>query len=288
MISRTAPRVPRGLVPLALALAVMARSAHADPVPGTPAWAEQTDVTEHLGAQVPLDLVVTDTAGHHVKLRSLFDGTHPVLLVLAYYACPQLCSLVLDGAASAMRQLEDWGWHVGPRYRVATISFDSHERPDQAGRKQLEMIGKLGSDGRVGRSSWPFFVADEPTIDALTGALGFRFLRDPRTGMLAHPAVVFVLTPDGKISRYLYGTDFPARDLKLALLEASDGKTGSFGDKILLRCFHYDPASRRYGLFVARFMQVGGALIFVIALTLILMFARHERRRSLPGSRRAP
>lgn len=261
--------------------------AHADPSapsappapPGSPAWAETADVTEHLGAKLPLDLVFTDSTGAKVPLRSLFDGVHPVLLVLAYYECPQLCSLVLDGAATAMRQLEAWGWKLGPRYRVATISFDAHERIDQAARKQTTVLAALG---RTDRAAWPFLVGDEASIDALTSALGFKFLRDPRTGTLAHTAVVFVLSPEGMISRYLYGTDYPARDLKLALLEASDGKTGTFGDKILLRCFHYDPASRRYGLFIARFMKVGGALIFVIAVILIYTFARHERRRGRP------
>ncbi len=114
----------------------------------------------------------------------------------------------------------------------------------------------------------------------LPTALGFKFLRDPRTGTLAHAAVVFVLTPDGVISRYLYGTDYPPRDLKLALLEASDGKTGSFGDRILLRCFHYDASTRRYGLFIARFMQVGGLVIFLVVLAVLSVLWRHDRRRS--------
>jgi protein SCO1/2 len=246
-----------------IALAIMAALA------GTPAWAEGADVTEHLGDKIPLDAAFTDTAGHRVTLRSQFDGTHPVLLVLAYYECPQLCSLVLDGAVAAMRQLD---WHPGDQYRVLTISFDATERIDQAARKQAAVTAKVPTN------AWPFYVGDEPNIDALTNALGFHFLRNGT--QLAHAAVVFVLTPDGTISRYLYGTDYAPRDLKLALLEASDGKTGSFGDKILLRCFHYDPSTRRYGLFVARFMKIGGAMIFVIVLALFASFWRHERRRA--------
>jgi protein SCO1/2 len=126
-------------------------------------------------------------------------------------------------------------------------------------------------------SSWPFWVGDAAAIDAITHVLGFAFLRDPRTGAFAHPAVAFVLTPDGKVSRYLYGIDYPPRDLKLALLEASEGKIGTVGDRILLRCFHYDPTTRRYGLFVTRFMQVGGALIFVVVVALIAGFSRVRR-----------
>ncbi len=239
---------------------------------GTPAWAETADVTEHLGATVPLDATFTDTDGHRVALRSLLDGTRPVLLVLAYYECPQLCSLVLDGAVAAMRQLEtQQGWRAGDQYRVLTVSFDSTEHTDQAARKRAAVTGKLGND------HWPFLVGDEANIQALTGALGFHFLRAGT--QLAHPAVAFVLSPEGVISRYLYGTDYAPRDLKLALLEASDGKTGSFGDKILMRCFAYDPATRRYGLFVARFMQVGGALIFFAVLAMVAGFWRHEKAR---------
>jgi protein SCO1/2 len=264
---------------LVLVLVLGSSLASADPLPppGSPTWAESADVTEHLGAKLPLDLTFTDSAGAKTPLRSLFDGVHPVLLVLAYYECPQLCSLVLDGAVTAMRQLDSYGWHLGPRYRVATISFDAREHIDQAARKQTSVLAALG---RADRSAWPFLVGDEANITALTQALGFKFLRDPRTGTLAHTAVVFVLSPDGMISRYLYGTEFPARDVKLALLEASDGKTGSVGDKILLRCFHYDPSTRRYGLFIARFMKIGGAVIFGIAALVIFAFARYERRRT--------
>ena len=269
------------MIRIAIVIALACSLAGAEPTPvappGSPAWAETADVTEHLGTKLPLDLVFTDSAGAKVPLRSLFDGVHPVLLVLAYYECPQLCSLVLDGAVTAMRQLDGWGWQLGSRYRVATISFDARERIDQAARKQTSVLAALG---RADRTAWPFLVGDDASITALTHALGFTFLRDPRTGTLAHTAVVFVLSPDAMISRYLYGTEYPARDLKLALLEASDGKTGSVGDKILLRCFHYDPATRRYGPFIARFMKIGGALIFAIAAFMILTFARHERRRA--------
>lgn len=251
--------------------------AGAAPQPGTPAWAEGADVVEHLGARLPLDLRFVDASGQRVPLRSLFDGVHPVLLVLAYYECPQLCSLVLDAAVAAMHALEQQGFQLGPQYRVATISFDATERIDQAARKQASVLAKLG-DGDA--APWPFLVGDADSVRALTRQLGFSFLRDPRTGAIAHAAVVFVLTPDGVISRYLYGIDYPPRDLKLALLEASEGKTGSFGDRVLMRCFQYDPATRRYGLFVSRFMKLGGLLIFLVVLAMLCGFLRHEQRRA--------
>src|SRR5262245_17102601 len=263
------------------------------PQPGTPAWAETADVTEHLGAQLPLDLVFVDAGGQRTALRSLFDGKLPVLLVLAYYECPQLCSLVLDSTVAAMQAMARQGWQLGQQYKVATISFDATERIDQAARKQASVLARLGQptaasgDGdprfAADPASWPFLVGDAASVTALTQRLGFQFLRDPRTGALAHPAVVFVLTPEGTISRYVYGVEFPPRDLKLALLEASDGKTGSFGDKILMRCFQYDPATRRYGLFVARFMKLGGFAILLIVFAIMSGFVRHEVRRARGG-----
>lgn len=263
---------------IGLALATVLTAA-APPV-GSPAWAAAADVTEHLGAQLPLDVSFVDTRDHRVALRELFDGVHPVLLVLAYSACPQLCSLVLDSAVRAVRQLEPQGWQAGRQFRVATISFDAGERAAQAVRKQTSVLAMLG---RSDPASWPFLVGDDASIRALTERLGFAFLRDPRTGAIAHPAVAFVLTPDGRIARYLYGVDYPPRDLKLALLEASSGKTGSFRDKVMMRCFRYDPASRRYGLFVARFMELGGAVILAIVLVLLAAFVRHELRRAQEG-----
>jgi len=273
----------RATAGLAIALAATPAAA-APPAPGTPAWAETADATEHLGARLPLDLGFVDARGRRAPLRALFDGTHPVLLVLAYYECPQLCSLVLDGAVDAIVALDRQGFALGRQYRVATISFDATERIDQAARKQASVLARLGPGRGDDPDAWPFLVGDEASVRALTGRLGFEFLRDPRTGAIAHPAVVFVLTADGAISRYLYGVDYPPRDLKLALLEASEGKTGSVGDRILMRCFQYDPATRRYGLFVARFMQVGGAMIFAIVAVMFWVLVRHERRRARGAS----
>ena len=268
------------LAPLAVMTRVAGAAPAADsgaPRSGTPAWAETADVVEHLGDRLPLDASFVDAAGVRAPLRSLFDGVHPVLLVLAYYECPQLCSVVLDSAVGAMQTLARQGWRPGREYRVATISFDATERVDQAARKQASVLAHLGERDPA---TWPFLVGDDAAVRALTDRLGFRFLRDPQTGAIAHPAVAFVLTPAGAISRYLYGVDYPPRDLKLALLEASGGKTGSFGDKVLLRCFQYDPATRRYGLFIARFMKIGGAMIFLIVLAMLSGFVRHERRRA--------
>jgi protein SCO1/2 len=257
-------------------LAVLLASAPADALPPPPVVAEAT-VVEHLGTQLPLDLGFTDVAGHDVRLRDELRGDKPLLLVLAYYECPMLCSLVLDGTVNAIQALEGMGWRVGDQYRVLTISFSDRELPYQAGKKQGALLGKLP---HVRAADWPFWVGHEPEIRALTDALGFRFARDPATGQLAHPAAIFVLTPEGKISRYFYGIEFPARDLRFALLEAGDGKVGTLGERILLTCFRYDPASRRYGFFVQRFMQGGALIIFFIVAGVLAVLWRRERRRA--------
>jgi protein SCO1 len=264
------------VIGLGLGLGLGLETVRADAPVGSPAWAEGADVTEHLGAKLPLDLAFTDSAGQPRHLRDAFDGTHPVLLVLAYYECPQLCTMVLEGAAAAIAQLDHYGFALGTQYKAVTISFDATERPIQALKKQTAVLAALPA---ATAQRWPFWVGDDAAVTALTSALGYRFLRDPRTGTLAHAAVVFVLTPDGTISRYLYGTDYPPRDLKLALLEASDGKTGSVGDKILLRCFHYDAATRRYGVFISRFLAIGGALIALVVAAVLALLWRFDRRR---------
>jgi len=297
--------VTRAAAAIAMVALVSSAAAASEPAPppGTPAWAETADVVEHLGARLTLEpesgsgagsvarsgsgpeagtvsgwragAGFVDARGRRTSLRALFDGTHPVVLVLAYYECPQLCSLVLDGTVAAMQQLDRQGFRLGREYRVATISFDASERIDQAARKQASVLARLGHPD----ADWPFLVGDATSVAALTRQLGFGWLRDPATGALAHTAVVFVLTPEGVISRYLYGVDYPARDLKLALLEASGGKLGTAGDRVVMRCFQYDPATRRYGLFITRFMELGGLVILLVVAAVIAGFIRHERRR---------
>ncbi len=265
----------RALAAIALlGLVGQARPAAAE-LPPPPAVAAVT-VEEHLGTQVPLDLAFTDTAGHLVRLADVVTGDKPVLLVLAYYECPMLCSLILDGTVRAIKDLDALGWRLGGQYRALTISFSDRELPYQAGKKQDSLLGQLPG---VKPADWPFWVGQTLEIGKLTDVLGYRFARDPATGQLAHPAVIFVLTPGGQISRYLYGIDFPARDLRLALLEAGQGKVGSFGERLLLRCFRYDPATRRYGFFIQRFMQAGAVLIFAVVASLLILLWRRERRR---------
>ena len=233
------------------------------------------DVEEHLGARLDGSLSFKDTEGRDVRLSEVFTGEKPVLLVLAYYHCPMLCGLVLRGTAQG---LSDLGWTPGREYRVLTVSFDPRDTTPAAREKRQSTLVGLGRP-LASPDEWPFLTGDEASIRSLADTLGFRFAYDARVDAYAHPAAIFALTPDGRVSRYLYGVEFSARDLRLALTEAGEGRTGSFVDRVLLTCYRFDPASRRFGPYITGFMRVGGALILAVVGTLVGALLLVERRR---------
>jgi protein SCO1/2 len=248
------------------------RGAH--PLYAPPAVAA-ADVEEHLGARIDGSLAFRDTEGRDVRLGDVFTGDRPVLLVLAYYHCPMLCGLVLRGAAQG---LSDLGWTPGREYRVLTVSFDPRDTTEAGREKRQSTLAGLGRP-LASPAEWPFLTGDEAAIRSLADTLGFRFAYDARVDAYAHPAAIFALTPDGRVSRYLYGVDFPARDLRLALTEAGEGRTGSILDRVLLTCYRFDPASRRFGPYITGFMRLGGALILLAVTGLVSALAIGERRR---------
>lgn len=240
-----------------------------------PPAVQGVDVDEHLGAQIPLDLIFTDANGEQVKLASYFNqgDDKPVLIVLNYYKCPQLCGLVLSGVVDAMKELN---WTPGEQFRILSISFDPRDQVVDASRKQEVVLDSLGLSGQKER--WPFLIGEEEPIRALTRAFGFSYTYDERTDQYAHAAVIFALSPEGKISRYLYGVKYAPDDVKLSLLEASEGKTGSLLEKIWMVCYHYDPATRKYGLYIQLFLRTGALLIFiVVAFFLARMWRRDQK-----------
>ncbi len=240
----------------------------------TPAPLEDVGVVEHLGASIPGDLKLTDQAGDEHRLDQLTTGTRPVILVLAYYRCPMLCGLVLNGVAKTVRE---FGGRPGQDFDLLTISFDPTEGPADADRRRTSILSGFGDP----EASWPFLVADEDSVNRLLATAGVGVKRDPNTGQYAHPAVFMVLTPDRRISRYLYGFDVRPFDLKLALAEAGKGKTGPSFAKLLLRCFSYDPSTRRYGVAIATAYRIGGVVLLLgIGGVLGLLFIRERRRGS--------
>jgi len=260
---------------LAMALAAPARAGVEAPPAGPVATATRAvDIEERLGGAVDRRLAFTDMDGRRVRLGDYLGGGKPVILVLAYYRCPMLCGLVLRGAVAGLSLLD---YRLGEQYHAITVSFDPRERPAAAREKRATALSALGVD--PGTREWPFLVGEAEASRALADELGFRYAYDPRTDQYAHPAAVFVLTPEGRISRYLYGTEFSARDLRLALLEASRGEIGTIVDRVIMTCYRYDPASRKYGPFILGFFRLGAVVILATALGMLALLWHRERAR---------
>lgn len=231
------------------------------------------DVEEHLGARIPRDIELRDESGKTIATSELFDDTHPVVLVLAYYRCPMLCPVVLQGVTKA---LGDAGLTMGSDYRLVTLSIDPEDTPVEAQKRKDALLVKAGAEAQRGAH---FLVGSAAATRAVADAVGFRYAFDASTSQYAHPAVVMVLGPGGRISRYLYGPQPEARDVRLALTEAAEGKIGSIVDRVLLTCYRFDPATRRYGPSIVVFFRLGAILIFVVVSSLLAMLWRLERRR---------
>ena len=228
---------------------------------------------QHLGDEAPLGLSFVDESGQPVRLADYFDE-RPVILTLNYYQCPMLCTLELNGLVSALRTLS---LEPGRDFRMVTVSINPKEGPELAAQKKAVYVKDYA---RAGASSgWHFLTGEESSIQELARRVGFRYSFDAASGQYAHAAGIVLLTPSGRISRYFYGVDFPPRDLRLALVESSEGKIGSLADQILLFCFHYDPSSGRYSLAALRVMRLGGLLTVLVLAAVILRTLRRERAR---------
>ncbi len=242
---------------------------------------KEIGIDQHPNAQIPLDLEFSDEKGAPVKLGAFF-GARPVVLALVYYSCPMLCTQVLSGLAGS---LQGMSFTVGKEYEVVVVSFDPGETPKLASERKPLFVHRFLS--KVDDSHIHFLTGRQESIKALTGAVGFRYVWDQQTNQFAHPAAISVLTPDGRISRYLYGVEFAPRDLKLAIVEASEGRVGSVVDQAMLYCYHYDPNAGRYGFVVMNIVRVAGALTLVVLVGSILMSLRRERRQASAVTRTA-
>lgn len=232
-------------------------------------------ITEHLGARIPTDLRFTDDHGKAVTLGEYFRDGKPVVLNLVYYQCPMLCNLVLNGVSTAASQLD---WTPGNQYRMVAISINPRETFDLAAAKKGSYLHELGKPGS--ENGWSFLVGDSMQTKMLADALGWGYYYDTQSKEYVHAAATFVLSPDGTISRYLYGIEYEPRDLKFALMEASEGKIGSTLDRLILYCFHYDPDARGYVLFAQNVMKLGGVgAVMVLGLLLAVLWRRERVSR---------
>ncbi len=275
-VFRTSSYIPNATI-IILTLLILAVVSRAQVLQkGTPEELKGIDVEEHLGKSVPLDLVFTNDRGEKVELSRYFAQGKPVILVLAYYECPMLCTLVLNGVASALKELD---WTAGQEFNILTVSIDPSETHELAAAKKKNLLAVVDKSGT--EAGWTFFVGEQPQITALTEAVGFKYFYDEKQKQFAHPAVVTILTGTGEISRYLYGVDFKKQDMRLSLLEASRGEIGSTIDKIILYCFHYDPDAKGYVLFASNVMKLGGLVtVSALALFLAMLWARERRRKA--------
>lgn len=219
-----------------------------------PELLKEVGVDQKLNDSIPLDLTFHDEHGNLVPLQQYF-GNKPVILALVYFNCPMLCTQVLNGLA---RSLELIPMSIGKDFNVLTVSIDPTDRPVLAEAKQAVYVGMYGRTGAA--QGWHFLTGGEPQIKELTSAVGFRYAYDPESKQYAHASAIIMLTPAGKISRYFYGISYPERDLRLGLVDASQGKIGSPVDQVLLFCYHYDPHTGKYGLLISRVLQLAGGL----------------------------
>ncbi len=263
-------------LPLGAALvALMASAAGAED--GLPAALRQIGFDQRLGEQAPLDLRFRDEAGREVVLGDYF-GAKPVVLSLNYYGCPMLCTVTLNGLASALNVLTSFD--AGREFELVTVSFDPSEGPALAAKKKAQYLARYKRP--TADAGWHFLTGDQAAIDALTQAVGFRYAWDAETKQFAHPAGVVVLTPEGRISRYLYGIEYAPKDLKLALMESSQGRIGSFIEQAILYCYRYDPMTGRYTASIMRVMR-GGAILTVLGL-LAFVGLSLRRERAAPAA----
>ncbi len=269
---RTAVSVTAALMLALLCAALPARAANSakqDKI------LREIGIDQHLGAQVPLDLVFRDEHGQEVPLRKYF-GSKPVILALVYYECPMLCTLTLNGLEKALKILT---FNVGEQFEVLTVSFNPRETPALAAAKKQTYIEQYGRPGAA--DGWHFLTGDPHAITELTKAVGFRYVWDEEQKQYAHATGLTLLTADGHISRYFFGVEFAPKDMRLGLIEASGNKIGTPVDQLLLYCFHYDPITGKYSAVAMNMVRLAG-VVTVLALGgfMVVMFRRDWKDKS--------
>jgi protein SCO1 len=276
-----------GVLARAIAVCVLAATAFAQnmstggimapPASVKPAGLENVGINQRLEQQIPLDLTFRDETGKTVQLGD-YIGKKPVILSFVYYRCPMLCPELLIGLESSLKVLK---FDVGKEFDVVTVSFDPNDTPQLATAKKADILKRYHRPGA--ENGWHFLTGQAQSITALAEAAGFHYQFDKKSGQFAHATAIMMLTSGGKISQYYYGVDFPPKDLRLSLIQASDNKIGTLADAVLLYCFHYDPATGKYSVIIGRVIQVGGGLtIVLLGGMLLLLFRRgpdHQLRR---------
>ena len=246
----------------------MTQGSDSPPANLRPPGLKHVGIEQHLNQQIPPSLSFRDEAGKPVELADYF-GRRPLILNLVYYRCPMLCGEVLSGLVSALRILR---FDVGQQFDVLTVSFDPTDTPEMAAVKKAELLKRYGRPGAA--EGWHFLTGNQAAIDALTQSAGFEYEYDPKIQQFAHATAILVLTPQGRIAQYYYGVEFAPRDLRLALVQASENKIGSIADQVLLYCYHYDPDQGKYGAIISRVLKLAAAATIVLLGTFLLAMFR--------------
>lgn len=234
---------------------------------------EGAGMTEHLGEQIPGEITLVDEEGETVRLEDFFHEDRPILVSLVYHNCPMLCNLMSDGLAASLDQM---AWTPGDQFTVLSVSFNHREGPELARQQKTKYIEQLGRPDAA--DGWHFLTGSEEQIARLTEAVGFEFRWDEEKQQYAHPAVLAFLSPDGTITRYLYGLETPPRRMRNALVEAGEGTVGNVIDQAILYCFQYDPGENAYIAQAFNIMKLGGVLTLIVLGTTLMIFWRRERR----------
>ncbi len=246
---------------------------------GIPDALKKIGIEQKLGSQLPLDTELKDENGKIVRLGDYFTAGRPVIVAFVYYECPMLCNQVLNGLTGSLKGIS---FNAGTEFEVVAISFDSREfdSTEVARNKKLGYMERYGRPGT--EKGWHFLTGRQESIDKVTSAAGFTYQWDAKTNQFAHAAAVMVATPDGKLSRYHYGIDYAPRDLKFSLMESGQSRVGNAAEQLLLYCYHYDPASGRYGLAILNVMRLGGiATLIGMGLMAFVFWRRNKNRDQL-------
>jgi len=239
----------------------------------TPPILSKVGITQNLNALVPPDVVFRDETGKSVRIGDFF-GHKPIVLSLVYFDCPALCTEVLNGE---LRTLKAISLDLGKDFDAVTVSFEPKDTPALAKAKRDVYAGQYGRPGAA--DHWHFLTGEQQSIEALTNAVGFHYAYDSSIRQYAHAAAILVLTPEGRIDRYFYGVIYPARDVRLGLVEASEGKIGTLTDHALLYCYQYDPMTGKYGVVVMNVLRAAGGLtVLILGIFMTMMFLRERKR----------
>lgn len=245
---------------------------------GLPKVLQEVGIKQRLGEQLPLDTEFKDEDGSTVKLGKYFNTGKPVIVALVYYECPMLCNEVLNGLTGSLKGIS---FDAGKDFDVVAISFDAREndKPGLAKNKKESYLSRYGRAGA--ENGWHFLTGTQSSIDAVTKAAGFSYVYDEKTNQFAHAGGIMLTTPDARLARYYYGIDYEPRQLKFGIMDSAQNKVGNAAEQLLLYCYHYDPASGKYGLSILKVVRFGGVLTILGIVAMLLIFRRRNKTKDL-------